>query len=171
NSAQLSTISMSNFSTNPKKGSTLRAVVAIGLLTAVLIRCGQIRLLTYPGEFVWLEDEYVKGTMQEMATRMVTLQSLIEAPIISGRKSNHQEILNEMDLLEEFAISISPKTSGVSVSAYSELPATNHLLIDLHIDDFIDEIMKSRTLAEFTPPNYSGIGQLVGNCNACHRQR
>jgi hypothetical protein len=113
--------------------------------------------------------------MQEMATRMNNLQSLIEVPIADFNDikldPNHQEILNEMTLLEEFAISISPKTSGTSDSEFSELPATNHLLIDQNIDDFIGEIMKARTLAEFTPPNYSGIGQLVGNCNACHRQR
>ncbi|MFT6304465.1 MAG: hypothetical protein ACI9XK_001677 [Granulosicoccus sp.] len=166
---------MSNINTNPKIRNIIHTISVIFFFAVVLVGCGQIRLLTYPGEFVWLEDEYVKGTMQKMATHMANLQSLIEVPNISlddnNRDSIHQEIVNEMELLEEFAISISPKSSGTSVSEYSEFPATNHLLIDQNIDDFISEIMKARTLADLAPPNYSGIGQLVGNCNACHRQR
>lgn len=166
---------MSNVGTKQKLRNTIRTIVTVGSLVVVLAGCVQIRLLTYPGEFVWLEEEYVKGTMQEMATRMSNLQTLTESPIENLNNNNrdlaHQEIIKELEQLEEFAISISPKTSGISVSEFSELPATNHLLIDQHIDDFISEIMRARTLAELIPPNYSGIGQLVGNCNACHRQR
>lgn len=166
---------MSKVGTKQNLRNTILNLVTVGFLVAVLAGCVQVRLFTYPGEFVWLEDEYVKGTMQEMATRMRNLQRLTEYSVQnisdSNRNLTHQEIINELELLEEFAISISPKTSGISVSEFSELPATNHLLIDRHIDDFISEIMRARTLAELAPSNYSGIGQLVGNCNACHRQR
>ncbi len=128
----------------------------------------QIRLLTYPSEFIWLDEKDVKGTMHVMATRMNKLHSMVESSSEyiddEQRKSNHLDILNELTLLEELAISVSPQTSGVFLADDQAISATNHLLLDENIDDFIGEVMKARLLAEDSPPNYYGVGQLVGNC-------
>lgn len=153
----------------------LSALFCIAVSLLFLAGCMQIRLLTYPSEFIWLDEKDVNGTMHVMATRMKNLQSMVENNSLtldaSQRKSNHLDILNELTMLEELAISVSPKTSGVFLADDQEISATNHLLLDEHIDDFIGEVMRARTFAENSPPNYYGIGQLVGNCNACHRQR
>lgn len=159
----------------PVQKANSSAMLCILLMSIFLIGCMQIRLLTYPSEFVWLDEKDVEGTMHVMATRIKNLKSLMEADASyhdnSQREFNHQEILNEMIMLEELAISISPKTNGVLLADDQEISATNHLLLDEHIDDFIGNVMKARLLAENSPPNYYGIGQLVGNCNACHRER
>ena len=135
----------------------------------------QIRLLTYPSEFVWLDQEDVKGTMHVMANRMNNLHSMIENNSSytdeDQRNSNHLDILNELTMLEELAVSVSPQTNDDILADDQEISATNHLLLDENIDEFIGEVMKARMLAEDSPPNYFGVGKLIGNCNACHRQR
>ena len=87
------------------------------------------------------------------------------------RNSNHLDILNELTMLEELAVSVSPQTNDDILADDQEISATNHLLLDENIDEFIGEVMKARMLAEDSPPNYFGVGKLIGNCNACHRQR
>ena len=46
---------------------------------------------------------------------------------------------------------------------------TNHLLLDAHIDDFKQAVETARLRLQINPENYSGVGQLVGSCSACHR--
>jgi len=156
---------------NPKKS----AIFCTVLLTIFLAGCMQIRLLTYPSEFIWLDEKDVQGTMHVMANRINNLQSMVRNSSMDldaeQRQSNHADIINELTMLEELAISISPRTDAIAIANDQEISATNHLLLDEHIDEFIGEVMKARTLAEDDPPNYFGVGQLVGNCGACHRQR
>lgn len=148
----------------------IRAVIPLPLTvlltTALLVSsCVQVRLLTYPAEFNWLDSTSVKGTMREMATGMRKLDHLIDQ-VAGGQEA----ILNELSTIEAQAISLSSSTTGLSEDGMSR-PVTNHLLIDENIDDFIEQIMRARLLAEADPPNYYGIGRLTGTCNACHRMR
>lgn len=135
----------------------------LSLLT--LAGCVQIRQLTYPNTFTWIGEEDVKTTMQSMATGMGKLNRLVVEETQLG--SNLRDILIELDNIEFAAASLSIRTPAGD----PDLPATNHLLIDDHMDDFLESILRARLQAESTPPNYYGVGQLTGSCSGCHRLR
>lgn len=155
--------------TKPWKRTVL---IGIPLLATLLLAgCVKIRMLTYPSEFTYLDSGSVKGTMHEMALSLSRIDTLVQQTAGEADTSSYQaDILAELQTVEALATSLSSSTTGTSDDGRSR-PVTNHLLIDEHIDDFIGQIMHARLLAEETPPNYYGAGQLTGSCSACHQSR
>lgn len=153
-----------------KLQSTLR-LSALLCLSLLLVSCVKVRLLTYPSEFTYLESDSVKGIMHEMALSLSRIDQLVQQSSDKPDTLRYQpDILAELQTVETLASSLSSSTSDKTAEGDAR-PVTNHLLIDEHIDDFIAQIMHARLLAEDTPPNYYGAGQLTGSCNACHRIR
>lgn len=151
-----------------KVGVVLSALIAAAFLAS---GCAQVRLLTYPAEFTYLDSDSVKGVMHEMAVSLGTLDNLVRQSTQSPEdRDNRPAILAQLQNIESMASSLSASTTDQGAEGQAR-PVTNHLLIDEHIDDFIGQIMRARLLAEAEPPNYYGVGQLTGNCNACHRLR
>ena len=153
--------------------SAARTALALTLAVALLpLACVQVRLLTYPSEFVWLGDEDVRGVMHVMAARMARLEGLLgdgggEAGVDETRRRG--DVDAELGALEELAAAIA---AGAAIeSGERALPRTNHLLIDEHIDEFVADIARARRFVAEEPPNYYPAGQLSGSCNACHRRR
>jgi len=112
--------------------------------------------------------------MHSMYQSMQRLDSLLESENQAldniGQTPNQNDIINELQRLEIIATSIAPR-SNAPTDTERDVPVTNHLLIDQHMDDFISEIAQARFRAEANPPRYFKVGQLVGGCNACHRMR
>ncbi len=148
--------------------------VALSILlsfTLLLSGCAQIRLLTYPPEFTYLDSDTAKGVMHEMAINLSTLDELVQQAVSSSDSDRYQPlILAQLQNMESLATSVSSHTTGKTLEGDDRL-VTNHLLIDEHIDDFMAQIMKAKLQTEAEPPNYYGAGQLTGSCNACHRMR
>jgi len=149
--------------------------IAITLILGLLqTGCAKIRLITYPDNFVWVDQQVVRGTMQTMYQSMQRLDFLLENEIQSEDTAfldqRQDEVVRELQTLEVLA---SNTVAGISsrTNVDSDKPVTNHLLIDEHMDDFINRISQARLRAEAEPPRYFKVGELVGECNACHRQR
>lgn len=147
-------------------------VIAIALsATLILSGCVQIRLITYPAEFKWLDPSTIQNTMYDLASSMGTLEVLVDLATDSNdTQMNNDNILAELSKVELLASSLVRSTSD-PIGDSAETPVTNHLLIDEHIDEFIDQVMRARFLAENVPPNYYGVGRLTGSCAACHGVR
>lgn len=157
---------------NRKITSKRSLLLSFALVATVLLAgCVKIRMLTYPSEFTYLDSDSVKGVMHEMAISLSRIDTLVRQSNDEPNPSRYQsDILAELQNVEMQATSLSSSTSGTTPDGQAR-PTTNHLLIDEHIDDFIEQIMHARMLAEDTPPNYYGVGQLTGSCSACHRTR
>lgn len=146
-------------------------VVVLVLITLLLGGCVKVRLLTYPSEFTWIDRDSVKGVMHSMALRLDDVEQLV-----SDKKSGSDdpaiqtEVVNNLQAMEALAASLNAGSNNIAGDERS-VPATNHLLIDEHINDFMNQIMRARLMAESEPPNYYGAGRLVGSCNACHQLR
>lgn len=154
-----------------RRGWRAAALTAALSASLALGACMQIRLLTYPAEFVWLGEEDVQGVMHAMADGMGRLDALIAPDGDSANddpERNRRRIDEELRTLEELATVL----SAGSTSAWEDgRSRTNHLLIDEHIDDFVGDIERARRFVAEEPPNYYPAGQLVGSCNGCHRRR
>ena len=141
---QASTVQVS---TSQKSRSACDSIGAIMLFffTALLLSgCAQIRLMTYPPEFTYLDTASVKSTMHEIARSVTQLDELARKSEQSQMPAHYQDkILSRLQNLESLAVAISPGSTAVETGGL----ATNHLLIDEHIDDFIGQIMRARQLA------------------------
>lgn len=150
---------------------TTAATLALGIaLAAALGGCVQIHLLSYPAEFVWLDDEDVRGAMQLMAASVERLDLLVvpfEGLEASDAESLRRAVDEELALIEEIALALA---AGVAPEG-EPLPRTNHLLIDEHIDEFLADVARARSLVAAETPSYYAVGELVGSCTACHRYR
>lgn len=149
----------------------VRVLATIVTFTLLLSGCARIRLLTYPAEFTWIGNAELTSTMQDMAISMGKLTELANeasnSNLASGSGQRQASVLGELDRLEQLAGTFLGSSSK-STTTDATLPATNHLLIDDHIEDFLADITRAKFLAEDNPPNYFAVGQLTGSCNGCH---
>lgn len=126
---------------------------AIVLSLALAGGCAEIRKATYPPGFAYIEKRELQGSMGLMAAAMGQLDALIAAG------SPQEKILDQLGVIE-----------GVA-SKLSAGGATNHLLLDEHMEDFRADLSKARLMASLSSPNYYYAGRLSGSCSGCHRFR
>jgi len=139
-------------------------IVAIAA-TLLLTGCVEIRQFTYPSSFTWIGKEEIETSMRSMANSMSEINRLVSEEKKHG--NNRGDILIELDNIEYVAASLSIRTPVGD----SNLPATNHLLIDENMDTFLENVLRARMQAESNPANYYAVGQLTGSCAGCHRLR
>lgn len=140
-----------------------RRITSITLLAIIvaasIVGCAQIRKLTYPKDFTYLEKREVDTLMQQMSDSIVRLDRLVgdAAPSDPGQQ---QKIVGELNVLE----SIANRLSGGGKQ-------TNFPVLSEHIEEFIGDIVDAKMFAGTTPPNYSSAGKLTDSCLACHQFR
>ena len=142
---------------------SLRYTTSIMLLAIVVVAsiagCAQIRKLTYPEDFVYLEKKEVKALMRRMADGIVRLEQLvIEAP--SSDATRQQNVIAELSSLE----SIATRLSGGHKQ-------TNQFVISDHIETFISDVGIAKMFARNSPPNYGKAKEITNSCQACHQFR
>lgn len=141
------------------------------ILPTFLTGCVQIRLLTYPSDIVWLDTSDVESVMQQMAVSLGRLDTMITSLNETDSTSTHNEnILSELAQLEKLANTLNMGTTINRDNESVEI-ASNHPLIDEHINQFINQVSRARLQLELDSQSYYAVGQLSGSCNACHRLR
>lgn len=142
--------------------------MAVGV--AGLAGCAEVRLLTYPEEFVYLDRGDVSSIMHRMARSMVRLDELVQSGEVGAPA--RRAVMAELDVLESEAQRLNYNTAfSAEERDAGSLPATNHLLFDDYVGDFLEQLDRARLLASQEPPSYYGVGRLTGECVACHRMR
>ncbi|MDH3387672.1 MAG: hypothetical protein OEN02_07170 [Gammaproteobacteria bacterium] len=126
---------------------------------ALLNSCAQVRKVTYPSDFVYLEKKQVKSQMALLGFYMRQLDSILldENAVSSEQQAQIVSLLNK----------ISDSASSLGAGNVS----TNHLVIDDHIDEFISDVNTALRDASADPPNYFALGRLSGSCVGCHKYR
>jgi len=133
--------------------------IAIILLTILASGCTQNNQVTYPGEFVYLEQKQVTSEMALLSDYMRQIDEILfdDSTISSEQQALITSILSLID------------ASADSLGAGSV--KTNHLIIDDHIDQFKADVNVALRYARSDPPNYFPLGKLAGSCVACHQFR
>ena len=142
---------------------SLRRLSSIALLAimiaASIVGCAQVRKLTYPKDFVYLEKREVDTLMQNMSEGIVRLDQLV-AEASTSDATQQKKIVAELSALELIAIRLS--------GGHTQ---TNQLFISDHIGQFISDIGAAKMLANISPPNYYKAGEITNSCLACHQFR
>ncbi len=134
-------------------------ILIVLILGALLAACAQVRKLTYPPGFVYLERKQVVSRMAEMSLSLRRIEDILGDNLTTSSEQQAEIIvlLNRID-------DITDELGAGNVE-------TNHLLIDAYIDAFKVDLQMALRNASADPPNYFALGRLAGSCTACHRAR
>lgn len=142
-----------------QKSSRSLGYMALIAIVIGLFGCEYLRVVTYPPEFTYLTNDDVESAMGRMAAHVSRLDELLnqEATDDSAQKT---AVVAEIKDLE-----------GIARSLGAGQSPTNHLYIDANVDGFATYLRRARLRVEQDPPDYYLIGQITGNCSACHVRR
>ncbi len=141
------------------KAGSIQSIITMFLLSVLLAGCAQVRKVTYPRDFVYLNKSLVQTVMLRLSLAMRNVdQIMIQGEPLSI--ANQQRIRQLLSTIDEVTDSLGPGNL-----------ITNHLVIDEHIDDFKREVRNAIRTANATPPSFYAAGRLSGNCIGCHRFR
>ena len=155
---------MKHNSPNPTRspnrgGNNKLQLVLIALLCAgIVFGCAQIRKVTYPSDYVYLDRKQLRSKMALLSLYMNQLDEVMLDDAIVG-SDQQQRIL---DLLNRIYNVTAELGGGIT---------TNHLVIDEHIDQFKIDVNSAIRNARADPPNYFALGRLTGSCVGCHQYR
>ncbi len=142
----------------PSKRVTSITLLTI-VITSIIIGCAQIRKLTYPQDFTYLEKKEVEALMQRMGESIGKLDQLVaEAP--PSDNSRQQEIIAELNKLE-----------GIATRLSGGHTQTNQFVINDHIEGFISDIGTAKMFASLNPPKYYKVDNVINACADCHQFR
>lgn len=133
-----------------------RLLRAACLLAAVgCTRSSEVRRVTYPPDFHYIEREAIRSTMRGMALDVVALDELLRVePPAEPDRLRVVELLTSLEL----------KTKQLAESG----PPANHPLIRDHLDELRRDLALARQAASREPPNYFLAGSITGSCLYCH---
>jgi hypothetical protein len=134
--------------------------IAIILLTASGVSgCAQIRKVTYPPNYVYLEHKEVTNTMVLLNLYIRQIDAILSRPeYINGQEQIR--VVELLTLIGDKADSLNPGSEG-----------SNHLVFEEHLNDFKSDVYAATFAARKNPPNYYLAGEIFGSCVACHKFR
>jgi hypothetical protein len=139
--------------------NTKVSIFLIIITFSLIVGCAQIRKVTYPSDFVYLDHNLVQTAMLRISLAM----RMVDETLMRG------EPLNESDQqrVKKALSTIDKVTDRLATGNL----VTNHLVIDEHIDDFKREVRNAIRTANSNPPNFYAATRLSANCVGCHRYR
>lgn len=145
---------------HPVTGNKSIQLLVIALLcSGLLFSCAQIRKVTYPQDYVYLEQKQVTSEMVLLSFYMRKIDDILaeDSTISSEQQARIEDILVSMiDSLNSL------ETGNIQ---------TSHLVLDDHMDQFKSDINLALYNVRADPPNYFALGRLSGSCAACHQYR
>jgi len=142
----------------PGSYNKLRLMLIALLCVALGFGCAQIRRVTYPPDFVYLERKQLRSKMALLSFYIRQLDEIL----LDGSTVSSDQQQRILDLLNNIKAATAELGGGVT---------TNHLVIDEHIDQFKNDVQAAIFNARSDPPNYFALGRLSGSCSGCHRYR
>ena len=141
------------------KFKRVNSMVTVLFLAIMLNACAQIRKVTYPDDFVYLDESLVQTAMLRMSLAIRGIDQIM------SREQAPSFV--EKQRIREYLSTIDEVTGSLAAGEM----VTNHLLIDEHIDEFRSEVRRAIRMANETPPSFYAAARLSGNCVGCHRYR
>jgi len=138
------------------------ALFTAAILTATLLSttgCEQVRKVTYPQDFQYMEDREVKQLMQKMGENMGKLAQLVDDESLP-EKEKQEKVIDVLNKLDGYAT----KLSGGHKQ-------TNQFVIAEHIHGFSGDLVNAKMLASLDPPRYDKTRNIVNSCSKCHEYR
>ena len=137
----------------------LQLFVITLLCAGLLFSCAQIRKVTYPDDYVYLEQKTITSKMALLSFYMRKIDEIL---LEDSTISSEQQVR-----IEDILVSMSETVDSLGTGNVQ----TSHLVIDDHIEQFQADVNRALYNVRADPPNYFALGQLSGSCAACHQYR
>lgn len=126
---------------------------------ALLAGCSTVRKVTYPPDFVYIEQSEIKSSMSRLSVNVWRIDQILgrSETVSPHEREDLIKILTDMK-------EISNKLGAGTVQS-------NHPFIDANIDSFKRDVELALQDVTDQPPDYYKAGRLSGRCLACHRHR
>lgn len=131
----------------------------VGVCVLVVAGCSAVRKVTYPPDFVYLDQSEISSSMKKMSVDIWRIDDIL---------SSSETVL---PYEREEIISILADMQGVADKLGAGTVNTNHPFIDENIDSFKRDVGLAMQDVKSEPPAYYRAGRLSGRCLACHRLR
>ncbi len=138
---------------------TSASVLLVIVIVASMVACAQIRKLTYPPDFTYLEKREVESLMRQMGEGITRLDQLI-AEASKSELNQQQKIIAELSELEKIATRLS--------GGHTQ---TNQIVINDHIEQFMADLGTAKMFARINPPNYNKAEQIGSSSHEGHQFR
>jgi len=134
----------------------LAALMAASVLAACADLPAQMRRVTYPPNFKYVERDQVQSAMWQMADGVNRLDVAMRQPppVDEARRQQIRELLAQTD------------AAAAALEAHGR--PTNHPLLADRLDAFRREIALARAGVDLEPPSYYLVGSVAGACLGCH---
>jgi len=142
-------------------GKYRRRLLIVAVLGAgLLFGCEQIRKVTYPQDYVYLEKKQVSSKMALLNYYMIKNDEIL--------LENYTINSDQQARIEKILVSMGDTVDSLETSGDAR---TSHLVIDDHIGEFRSDLNLALANVRADPPNYFALGKLRGSCAGCHQYR
>lgn len=128
--------------------------MALVLLLLISVQCAQVRRLTYPPDFKYIESSQVRTTMGKMAQLVLHLQGLVQSGDFTAA-AKQEQVQATLLSLERLMLSLQGPT--------------NHPYIDEHRDAFLHAVQAAENTVMQPQPDYNLAAGISQQCASCHR--
>lgn len=136
-----------------------KLMVVIFLSTTFVYGCSQIRKITYPLDYVYLEKKEVRNKMALLSFYVGQMDEIL----VRKESVNNEDQTRVLELLTLI--------NNTTTVLHSSNRDTNHFVIDEHMNQFKSDVLSAIRGAKQNPPNYFSAGKISGSCVACHKLR
>jgi len=137
----------------------LTLIILATVIFLSVFGCAQIRKLTYPESFTYIEKKEVENLMHKMNESIGRLDQLV-AEASPSDTDQQEKVIAELGKLEGIAIQLS--------GGHTQ---TNQFVINDHIEGFMTDISTAKMFAKLDPPKYHKVTHVVNACAECHQFR
>lgn len=142
---------------------SLRKIISILMLAMVIAAsvagCAEIRKLTYPPDFTYLEKKEVEALMHRMGESIGRLDQLVST-------AQPSDVIQQQSIIAELN-----KLEGIAIRLSGGHQQTNQIVIGDHIEQFISDIGTAKMFAKLDPPKYYKVDNVTSGCAECHQFR
>lgn len=139
-------------------GRLTLTVLAV-VITLSVFGCAQIRELTYPQGFTYIEKKEVDALMHRMGESIGKLNQLVA-------EASPSDTIQQEIIIAELS-----KLEGIATRLSGGHTQTNQFVIGDHIEDFMTDIGTAKMFARLNPPRYDRVDNVTNACAECHQFR
>ena len=140
-------------------------ILALILFGCLIAGCSynlsDVRKLTYPPDFNYIEPQTISSEMVKMAAQIRLLDSAllpVDVNDSAAKAEQNHKVLTALKNIEEIASKLNGNSTG-----------SNHPYMQDFMISFVAKVDEARIAASLVEPRYYFAGKVAGACAVCHK--
>lgn len=146
---------------NTRNIGLLRPIAAAAVWTVLASACADpsawLRRYTYPPDFQYISSDQLRSGMWQLASDVRALDHALRHP---QEQPDPKQIAALLERMEQ-----------VTNDLKTDASRSNHPLLEWHLDEFREDVVRARHAVLASSPSYYLAGAVAGGCLYCHSDR